>query len=89
MLIDDRVVEILLLCEMVLLCLLARPGVRGAWKLLVEEETVREEREMLLLGVAILDMERLRAMISEFFFVCEGDRWGILGASASAGVAGK
>ena len=81
--------ERLLLCEMLLLCVLARPGLMGAWKELVEDESVRDEREMLLLGVAIFDMERLRAIISEFFLVCEGDRWGIFGASVSAGVAGK
>ena len=72
---------------MLLLCVLARPGVAGDWKLFVEIDTFLDE--MLLLGVATLDMERLRAITSEFFLVCEGDRWGIFGASVSAGVAGK
>ena len=71
---DDLIVEILFLCEMLLLCVLAWPGLVGAWKLLAEDGRVRKEREMLLLGVAIFDKDRLRAMISEFFLVCEGDR---------------
>lgn len=80
--------EILLLCEAVLLWALARPGVAvlgvavlvvGDWKPVVE--TDRFLNEMLLLGVAIRDMERLRATTSECFLVCEGARWGILGTS--------
>lgn len=81
MLIDDRVVE------MLLLCVLARPGVAGDWKLFVEIDMFLDE--MLLLGVATLDMERLRAITSEFFLVCDGALLGILGTSVSGGVGGK
>jgi hypothetical protein len=79
--------ERLLLCEAVLLWALARPGVAvvgvaeaaGDWKPVVETDRFLDE--MLLLGVAIRDMERLRATTSECFLVCEGARWGILGTS--------
>lgn len=99
--IDDRVEmlllwDMLLLCEAVLLWALERKGVVmgvlilvvGEWKSVVE--TDRFLNEMLLLGVAIRDIERLRATTSECFLVCEGARWGILGASVSiTGLAGK
>jgi hypothetical protein len=43
----------------------------------------KEDRvEMLFFGEDILDVERLRARISEFFFVWEGARFGMTGASS-------